>query len=107
MSALDMTLPAFAADRWRLQHGPADIDRYLLPTPALSSKLAGRRTCCRSMGQTDGRTDTTQTLLRILCGQRQQVSIITPLEAKRYVTSISAIYGGPVDDTATKRMLLK
>jgi len=36
---------------------PAAIDRYPLHTPALSSKPADRRCCCRSMGQTDGRTD--------------------------------------------------
>jgi len=35
----------------------AAIDRYLLPAPDLSSKPAGRRCCCRSMGQTDGETD--------------------------------------------------
>ena len=33
----------------------AAIDRYLLPAPDLSSKPAGRRCCCRSTGQTDGR----------------------------------------------------
>jgi len=32
------------------------IDRYLPPAPDLSSKPAGRRRCCRSTGQTDGRT---------------------------------------------------
>jgi len=36
----------------------AAIDRYLLPAPDLSSKPADRRCCCRSTGQTDGRTDT-------------------------------------------------
>ena len=54
---------------------------------ALSSKPAASRRCCRSMGQTDGCTDcrhtkarastVTQTLLRIICGQRQ-------LPARRY-----------------------
>jgi len=34
----------------------AVIDRYPLPTPDLSSKLAGFRCYCRSTGQTDGRT---------------------------------------------------
>ena len=51
-SALNMTLPAFAAERGRLQETsidswymvPAAIDRYLLP--ALSSKPAARRRCC-------------------------------------------------------------
>jgi len=54
-------LPAFAAERRRLQHGA----RSTAPAPrtqlaidiiclqALSSKPAGRRCCCRSMGQTD------------------------------------------------------
>ena len=35
---------------------PAAVDRSLARR-ALSSKPAGRRCCCRSMGQTDGRTD--------------------------------------------------
>jgi len=49
-----MTLPAFAAERGRLQETSIDswymvhaaIDRYLLPAPALSSKPAARRRCC-------------------------------------------------------------
>jgi len=61
-SALNMTLPAFAAERGRLQEisiddwytVPAAIDR---PAPALSSKLAACRCCCRSTGQTDVLTD--------------------------------------------------
>jgi len=51
------------ATRILLLSAPA-IERYQLQTPALSSKPAGRRCCCRSMGQThthslrqtDGRT---------------------------------------------------
>jgi len=49
-----MTLPAFAAERWRLQHGPADIDRYAAdagaqqqtrrPPLLLSTDGADRRT---------------------------------------------------------------
>ena len=49
-SALNMTLPAAAA------RALAAIDRYLLQAPELSSKPAARRCCCRSTGQTDGRT---------------------------------------------------
>jgi len=41
----------------------AAIDRYLLPAPDLSSKPAGRRCCCRSTGQTNGRTDGHPTVL--------------------------------------------
>jgi len=51
-----MTLPAFPAKRRRLQHGARS---YLSMSPAsmeLSSKPAGSRCCCRSTGQTDGRT---------------------------------------------------
>jgi len=36
---------------------PTDVNRYVLQTPALNSKPAGSRCCCRSMGQTYGRTD--------------------------------------------------
>jgi len=53
-SALNMTLPAFVAERWRLQHG---AHSYLSMSPAdraLSSKPAGHR---RRGRQTDGRTD--------------------------------------------------
>jgi len=35
---------------------PAAVGRYQLHAPELSSKPAARRCCCRSMGQTDGRT---------------------------------------------------
>ena len=54
----------------------SSIDRYyLLPVPDLSSKPADRRCCCRSTGQTDGRTlDRLMTLTayRILCGPRKK-----------------------------------
>ena len=54
-SALNVTLPAFAAERRRLLHGARG--RSLSPARrALSSKPAGSQHCCRSMGQTDGRT---------------------------------------------------
>ena len=58
-SALNMTLSVFGAER-RLgacSTAPAAIDQYLLQIPALSSKPAGHRCCCRSTGQTDTRTD--------------------------------------------------
>jgi len=41
----------------------AAVDRYLLPATDLSSKPAARRCCCRSTGQTDGRTDGDSTFL--------------------------------------------
>ena len=54
-SARNKTLTAFAAERRSLRHGgrsaSACIDRRILPKPA------DRRYCCRSTGQTDGRTD--------------------------------------------------
>jgi len=59
-SALNVTLPAFAAgaERRRLLHCARSC-RLIHPPAhrALSSKPAARRCCCRSMGQTDGRTD--------------------------------------------------
>jgi len=61
-SALNITLPAFAAERRRLRHGalsaPAAIDRYLLPAgrsaanPPPAAAAAERRD-----RQADGRTD--------------------------------------------------
>jgi len=43
----------------RMSCGSSTVDRYLLraPAPDLSSKPAGRRCCCQSMGQTDGQTN--------------------------------------------------
>ena len=49
-------LPAFVSGACTT--APAAVDRYLLQTLALSSKPAGRRCCCRSMRQTDRRTNT-------------------------------------------------
>jgi len=54
-SGISMTVPAFAAEHRRAPAARCSY-RYLLQTPALSSKPAGRRCCCRSMGRTDGRT---------------------------------------------------
>ena len=51
-SALNMTLPAFAAERG-LQACQLSID-ICCRRPL---QLAARRCCCRSTGQTDGRTD--------------------------------------------------
>ena len=60
-----MTLPAVAGSqlgRWQQisidsrYAAPPAIDRCLLTMPELSSKPAGRLCCCRSTGQTDGRT---------------------------------------------------
>ena len=51
------------ARRYRLIAAGADLQ-----APALSSKHAGRRCCCRSMAQTDGRTDDELLPLRIVRG---------------------------------------
>jgi len=65
-SAHYMTLPAFAAERRRLQHGVAAIDRYLLQTPAaLSMDGTDRRT--------DGRTDA-RPLQRLCCAHCMRAS---------------------------------
>ena len=61
----NMTLPAAAA------RAPAAVERYLLHASELSSKPVARRCCWRLTGQTDGRTDVTQTLYCMLCGQHQ------------------------------------
>ena len=61
-SALNMTLPAAAAERGRLH--AANIDRQLVRGARrcpLSSKPTAFRRCCRSTGQTGGRTDPTVT----------------------------------------------
>ena len=59
--AVNVTLPAFAAERRCLQHGarstPAVITRSLLPAAKglAGNEPASGRCFCRSMGQTDGR----------------------------------------------------
>ena len=68
-----MTLPAFAAERRCLLHGPcsalAAVDRYMLP--------AGRSTTNppAAVAAVDGRTLEILLCLRyrLLCGQRQQI----------------------------------
>jgi len=70
-----MTLPAFAAERraaapWLMSEGAC----YRSVSPArgvLSSKPAARRCCFVDRRETDGRSTVSQTLLCILCGQRQ------------------------------------
>jgi len=53
-----MALPTFAAERRLLRSAGARRCRPICPARgALSSKLAARRSGCRTMGQTDGRTD--------------------------------------------------
>jgi len=56
-----MTLPAFAAERRRAcSTAPQRARSYRSMSPAhraLSSRATGSRCCYRSMGQTDGRTD--------------------------------------------------
>ena len=59
-SVVNVTLPAFAAQRRRLLHGAPAARRYRsisLARRALSSKPTARHCCCRWTGQTDGRTD--------------------------------------------------
>jgi len=55
-SAVNMTLPAFSAGHRHLQHGACTYRPVSPARRALSSKPAGRRCCCRSTGQTGGRT---------------------------------------------------
>ena len=51
---------------WRRRHlaanPPTAVAAVLLQTPALSSKPADRRCCCRSVGQTGGQTDGRRTV---------------------------------------------
>jgi len=60
-SAVNMTLPAFAAVRRAaalLLLSAGAYYRSIFPARReLSSKRIARRFCCRTMGQTDGRTD--------------------------------------------------
>jgi len=52
-SVLDLLTVGPKFTRPACRAAAAAVDRYLLPAPNLSSKLAGR---CRWMGRTDGRT---------------------------------------------------
>jgi len=86
----------------------AAIDRCLLPAPDLCSKLAGRRCCCRSTGQTE-RTDEHATVLRRLphtiCGRRNNLNV-TPnpshnWEADVRGTNVPSSRTEPVADSQT------
>jgi len=72
-SALNMTLPAFAAECRRPQHSarskPTAIDRYLLP--AGRSAANPPAAVDQQDRETDRRPTVAQTLLHILCKQRQ------------------------------------
>jgi len=64
-----MTLPAFAAERWPLQHGArsasAAIDRYLLPARrSAANPPAAVAAVDRWDRERDGRQTVTLTLLR-------------------------------------------
>jgi len=68
-SAVNMTPPAAAA-----RARAADIDRYILHAPELSSKPTARRRCCRSTRQTDGRNVTSAGWQATLCDSIWHVS---------------------------------
>ena len=55
-SAVNVTLPAFAAERRAAAPGDRRFRSISPARTALSSKPAARR-CCGRMGQTDGQTD--------------------------------------------------
>ena len=54
-SAVNMTLPAFAAERRAAAPFAAERRRPTLPICISCPPSAGNRCCCRSMGLTDGR----------------------------------------------------
>jgi len=54
----------------------AAVDQSLLPAPSLSSKPASRHCCCRSTGQTDGRTVVSFMTLTAYCADRVIRSLI-------------------------------
>ena len=56
-SALNMTLPAFAVERRRLQHSARSYRSISPARRVLGSKPASCRCCSRSLGQTDRRMD--------------------------------------------------
>jgi len=74
-SAVNMTLPAFAAERRRA----SAVDRYFLSAgrsaanPPHTAAAVDRRNR-QTDGQTDGRPAVLQTLLLILCGHCQRYS---------------------------------
>ena len=75
-SAVSVTLPAFAAERWLLQHGACSARSIYPAHRAFSSKPAGRRCCCRSMGQTDRETDGHSTVTYRV-GQKRKLLILS------------------------------
>ena len=73
-SALNATLPAFAAKRLQLIRGAgARSHRSIYQARwALSGKPAGRRCCCRSMGQTDGHPTVTYRPCSVILRRQRQ-----------------------------------
>ena len=67
--------------RWRrrLQHGASSCQSISPAHRAFSSKLAARRCCCRSRGQTDRRTDDRPLHTRCPAYHRQQTSNFTQI----------------------------
>ena len=86
----DATLICHCMSASRCSTAPAAVDQYLLQTRAPSSKPAGRRWCCRSMRQTDVRTDTgpLQDHLRTVC--LEQVTAVHPISRQFHPVQISS-----------------
>jgi len=87
-SLANVTLPAFAAERRCLQHGarstPAVITRSLLPAAKglAANEPASGRCFCRSMRQTDGRTDGRPTVIEPAAHTMRATS--APLKLRPY-----------------------
>ena len=78
LSAVTMTLPAFAAQCWRLQNTICStavaVRQYLLPAwCSAANPPAAVAAVDQCDIQTDGHPTVTYTLLRILCRQHQQL----------------------------------
>ena len=87
-STLNMTLPTFAADRRRLQHG-APTYLHTRRSPANPPAVAA---VDRRDRQTDGHPTVTKTLLYLLCEQRQWLSSVVGNSTRQHYCSIIAAW---------------
>jgi len=105
LSAITMTLPAFAAQCWRLQNTICStavaVRQYLLPAWCSAANPPAAVAAVDQWDiQTDGHPTVTYTLLRILCRQHQQLDP----ENTGHQSKVSTPFVLPVGSTPPPQM---